>query len=193
MPLPGYTLRQLKEAGYSIPQLRAAGAQPRQLQEAGFTHRQIRAALTAEARVESAAENGGAPKDLFAATRAAGEMKAAKGRFALPERVTIGLEGLDFDPPALVIAGPTSKRVYASTSLCCMRVQDCPRRQAIELLEHPRFDFFIIFGAARVRTERVDEPLLCADSQAISHLLPISSPSPLLLLICPHPRPLLLQ
>lgn len=41
------------------------------------------------------------------------------------------------------VAGP-SKKVYDSTSLCCLRPAHWPRRPAIFLVEHPSFDAFIL-------------------------------------------------
>jgi len=54
------------------------------------------------------------------------------------------LSALLEDPPALEVMGP-SKRLYVSTSLCCLRPHHQPRRAAIFFVEAPFFDSVILF------------------------------------------------
>ena len=54
-----------------------------------------------------------------------------------------GLEGLDVHPPKRMVVGP-SGRIYSSTSLCCLRVADQPRKAAIHFVEARLFDPVIL-------------------------------------------------
>ena len=62
---------------------------------------------------------------------------------ASQNKPTAPLSALLDDPPAQEVVGP-SKRIYHSTSLCCLRPHHPPRRAAIFFVEGPYFDPFIL-------------------------------------------------
>ena len=71
---------------------------------------------------------------------------AKRGSSRVQNRSTLllpGLEGLDTNPPANIIIGPSS-REYGGTSLCGFSPADWPRRPAIKLVEHRLFEPLIL-------------------------------------------------
>lgn len=98
------------------------------------------------------------PVDLYAAITA--KRAAERARFAgMPDDNTPPMEGLDWDPPAEEVVGQSGK-LYASTSLFCLRPYHCLRRLAIEVVESRPFDPIILFAIlANCTTMAWESPL----------------------------------
>ena len=138
----GFTIKQLHEAGYQAVEVKSIGGiTPEQMLEAGFTKKQVAGAFT---KAELSGEKPIAPAspDMLDVMRGAKDAKP-ETQFSLPEKKRIGLEGMDMEPPAPIITGP-SGRIYHSRSFLCMRPHHEPRRTAICVLESWPFEPIIL-------------------------------------------------
>ena len=136
----GFSLRQLKQAGYSAAEIVGAvggNVSPGELIAAGYLPKAVKAACGSVSSKKPDSQPG---QSFFAASSAATK-QGEKQTFALPEKVTVGLEGLLRRPAAAQVVGP-SGRTYSKehTSLWGLRPSHEPRRLAIFIVESRPFD-----------------------------------------------------